>query len=49
MRGLSARAPYFAGGSASDLRAVVKYYDDRFHIGYTEQDIDDLANFLGTL
>ncbi|MBL3961163.1 MULTISPECIES: hypothetical protein [Burkholderia] len=49
MRGLSARAPYFAGGSAPDLCAVVKYYDDRFHIGYTEQDTDDLAHFPGAL
>jgi len=49
MRGLAARAPYFANGSAPDLRAVVQYYDDRFHIGYSEQEKTDLVNFMGAL
>lgn len=49
MRGLAARAPYFAGGSAPDLRAVVEFYDKRFHIGYSEQDMVDLVNFMGAL
>jgi cytochrome c peroxidase len=49
MRGLAARAPYFAGGSARDLRAVVDYYDTRFRIGYTEQEKSDLINFMGAL
>ncbi|HEU4960718.1 MAG TPA: hypothetical protein VFT56_09935 [Sphingomonas sp.] len=49
MRGLAARAPYFAGGSAPDLRAVVDYYDTRFRIGYTDQEITDLVNFMGAL
>lgn len=49
MRGLAARAPYFANGSASDLRALVQWYDSRFRIGYTEQEVDDLANFMGAL
>ena len=49
MRGLAARAPYFAGGSAQDLRAVVDFYDARFRIGYTQDEIIDLVNFMGAL
>jgi cytochrome c peroxidase len=48
-RGLSARAPYFANGSAKDLREVVDYYDRRFSIGLTERDKQDLINFMGVL
>jgi hypothetical protein len=49
MRGLSARAPYFANGSARDLRAVVDYYDRRYDIGYTEQEKQDLVNLMSVL
>jgi hypothetical protein len=49
MRGLAARAPYFAGGSAPDLRAVVDFYDARFNIGYSEQEIADLVKFMEAL
>jgi hypothetical protein len=49
LRGLAARAPYFTNGSATDLRAVVNYYDQRFNIGYTEQEIEDLVNFMKAL
>ena len=49
MRGLAARAPYFVNGSAADLRAVIDYYDRRYHIGYTEQEKQDLVNLLSVL
>ena len=49
LRGLSARAPYFSNGSASTLREMVDFYDRRFNIGFTEQEREDLANFLGAL
>jgi len=49
LRGLAARPPYFSNGSASTLRGVVDYYDRRYNIGYSEQEKDDLANFLGAL
>lgn len=49
LRALSARAPYFANGSAKTLRDVVEFYDRRFHIAYTEQEKQDLVNFLGVL
>ena len=48
-RGLAARAPYFANGSASSLRELVDFYDRRFNIGYTDQERDDLINFLSAL
>jgi hypothetical protein len=48
-RGLAARAPYFSNGSAADLRALVDYYDKRFEAKYTEQEKQDLVNFLSSL
>jgi hypothetical protein len=49
LRGLSARAPYFHDGSAATLDDVVEYYDNRFHIGFTDEEKDDLVAFLGSL
>jgi len=48
-RGLAARAPYFSNGSAKTLRELVDYYDKRFEANYTEQEKQDLVNFLGVL
>ena len=49
LRGLAARAPYFANGSAPTLRDVVEFYDRRYKSGYTEREKQDLVNFLKTL
>ncbi len=49
MRGLAARAPYFVNGSAASLRDIVDFYDRRFNIGYSQQEKDDLVNFLSVL
>ena len=49
LRGLAARPPYFSNGSASTLREVVDFYDRRYNIGYSEQEKQDLVNFLGAL
>ena len=49
LRGLSARARYFHNGSAADLSAVIDFYDQRFGIGFTEQEKSDLLAFLETL
>ncbi|WP_210163383.1 hypothetical protein [Niveispirillum irakense] len=49
LRGLTGRAPYFANGSARDLRAVIDYYERRYNIGYTEQEKRDLVNLMGAL
>jgi hypothetical protein len=48
-RGLAARAPYFSNGSASTLRELVDFYDRRYNIGFSEQEKQDLTNFLGAL
>lgn len=49
LRALAARAPYFHNGSAGDLREVVNFYNDRFGIGFNEQEIQDLVSFLKAL
>jgi len=49
LRGLAARAPYFANGSAKTLREVVDFYDRRFDIKLTDVEKEDLVNFLGAL
>jgi hypothetical protein len=49
LRGLAARAPYFHNGSAARLEDVVNFYDQRFGIGFTDQQKQDLVNFLKTL
>lgn len=49
LRGLAARAPYFHNGSAATLRDVIDFYDQRFGIGFTEQQKSDLIAFLNTL
>jgi len=48
-RGLTARAPYFANGSAGDLTELVDFHDRRFKIGLTDKEKQDLANFLSIL
>jgi hypothetical protein len=49
LRGLSARAPYFANGSANSLKDVVNFYDRRFSIGYSDREKQDLIDFLSVL
>ena len=49
LRGLAARAPYFHNGAAGSLADVVNFYDVRFNIGLSDQDKQDLVNFLGAL
>jgi hypothetical protein len=49
LRGLSARAPYFANGSAASLRDVVDYYDRRFDMQMNEAEKQDLVHFLSVL
>ena len=48
-RGLAARAPYFSNGSAKTLRELVDFYDRRFDMKLTEQEKQDLENFLSVL
>jgi cytochrome c peroxidase len=49
LRGLAARAPYFHNGSAADFDAVIDFYNNRFGMGLSEQEHDDLVAFLRTL
>lgn len=49
LRDLAARAPYFHDGSATSLNDVVNFYDTRFNLALTDQEIDDLVAFLKTL
>jgi hypothetical protein len=49
LRALAARPPYFHNGAAKDLDAVVRFYDERFGIGFTEQEREDLVAFLKAL
>jgi cytochrome c peroxidase len=49
LRGLAGRAPYFHNGSAATLRDVLDFYDQRFNIGMTEQQKQDLVAFLSAL
>jgi cytochrome c peroxidase len=48
LRGLAARAPYFHNRSAATLLDAVNFYDKRFNIGFTNQQKEDLVNFLKT-
>jgi cytochrome c peroxidase len=49
LRGLAARAPYFHNGSAAALADVVNFYDERFAIGFADQEKADLVAFLKAL
>ena len=49
LRALATRAPYFHNGSAANLDEAVDFYDQRFGIGLTDEEKDDLVAFLLTL
>jgi cytochrome c peroxidase len=38
LHGFAARAPYFHNGSAATLEDVVNFYNQRFSIGFTDQE-----------
>jgi len=49
LRGLAGRSPYFHNGSALEIENLINFYDQRFNIGFTDQEKSDLAAFLETL
>jgi hypothetical protein len=49
LRGLASRAPYMHDGSAATIEAVVDFYDQRFGIGLTDVEKDDLVAFLRSI
>jgi cytochrome c peroxidase len=46
LRGLGARAPYFHNGQAQTLTDVVNFYNQRFKIGFTDEEIRKVVLFL---
>jgi hypothetical protein len=46
LRGLANRAPYFHNGAAKTLDDVVNYYNRRFNIGFTSEEIRKVVLFL---
>lgn len=49
LRGLAARAPFFHNGAAASLSQVVAFYNLRFQMGLTAQEMTDLVAFLKSL
>ena len=49
LRGLAGRSQYFHNGSATEIENLINFYNDRFQIGLTPQEMSDLAAFLETL
>ncbi len=49
LRGLAARAPYIHNGAFATLRAVVDFYEEKFAMGLTEGEKQDLTQFLQQL
>lgn len=49
LRGLAGHAPYFQNGAADSLPQVVSFYNQRFQMGLTANEMADLAAFLSSL
>jgi hypothetical protein len=49
LRALAGRAPYFHNGFAATLADVVDFYDQRFNMGLTAREKNDLIAFLRAL
>jgi cytochrome c peroxidase len=46
LRSLGSRAPFFHNGSAKTLNDVVNFYNQRFNIGFTTEEIRKVVLFL---
>jgi cytochrome c peroxidase len=46
LRGLAARSPYFHAGTAQNIQMLIHFYNARFQIGLTEDQVNDLGAFL---
>jgi cytochrome c peroxidase len=49
LRGIGARPPFFHGGQAANMEQVILFYNNRFNIGLSAQDIQDLVNYMNSL
>jgi hypothetical protein len=46
LRGLAARSPYFHAGVAENIQMLIHFYNARFQIGLSEDQVNDLGAFL---
>ena len=46
LRGLGNRAPYFHNGAAATLNDVLRFYNQRFNIGFTAEEMRLVVLFL---
>jgi cytochrome c peroxidase len=46
LRGLAARSPYFHAGTAQNIQMLIHFYNARFQIGLSEDQVNDLGSFL---
>lgn len=49
LRAIESRSPYFHNGGMVEISDVVRFYDRRFNMGLTPQEIIDLTEFLKVL
>lgn len=49
LRGIAARAPYFHNGAAANLDELVNFYNNRFSMGLTDEQKQQLIAFLNSL
>ncbi|MES2299640.1 MAG: cytochrome C [Pseudomonadota bacterium] len=49
LRGIESRSPYFHDGSVDKIEDIVGFYDRRFRMGLTRQEVADLSAFLKAL
>jgi cytochrome c peroxidase len=49
LRGLAARAPYFHNGAAQNLTELLNFYNQRFQMNLTQEEMSDLIAFLNSL
>ena len=49
LRGLPARAPYFHNGAARDLNELVNFYNQRFQMNLSQEEMSELIAFLNSL
>jgi cytochrome c peroxidase len=49
LRGVGSRPPFFHGGNVPNMPGLVNFYNNRFNIGLSAQDQQDLVNFLNSL
>jgi cytochrome c peroxidase len=49
LRALPGRSPYFHNGAATEITDLISFYNERFSIGLSKDQIGDLAAFLESL